>query len=89
MLQQRLNLSAEQKAQVEALQKEVDAKLEKILNDEQRTQLKEMRERGPGGFGPPPGPPPGGPDGFGPPPGRGRGRPDGEGPPPPPRDGFE
>jgi hypothetical protein len=89
MLQQRLNLSTEQKAQIEALQKEVDAKLEKILNDEQRTQLKEMRERGPGGFGPPPGgPPPGGPDGFGPPPGRGRGRPDGEGPPPPP-DGFE
>jgi hypothetical protein len=89
MLQERLNLSTEQKAQIEALQKEVDARLEKILNDEQRTQLKEMRERGPRGFGPPPGgPPPGGPDGFGPPPGRGRGRPDGEGPPPPP-DGFE
>jgi hypothetical protein len=85
MLQQRLNLTAEQKTQIEALQKEVDARLEKILNDEQRTQLKEMRERGPGGFGPPPG----GPDGFGPPPGRGRGRSDGEGPPPPPRDGFE
>jgi hypothetical protein len=67
MLQQRLQLTAEQRTSLEALQKEVDAKLEKILNDEQRQQLKEMRERGPGGFGPPGrggrpggGPPPGG-----------------------------
>jgi hypothetical protein len=49
----------------------VDAKLEKILNVEQRTLLKEMRERGPGGFGLP---------------GGGR-RPGGNGPPPPPDGG--
>ena len=65
MLQQRLNLTPEQKSQVEALQKEVDARLAKILNDDQKTQLKEMRERGPGGPGGPrgggPPPPPGGP----------------------------
>jgi hypothetical protein len=67
MLQERLRLTAEQKAQVEALQKEVDAKLDKILSAEQKGQLKEMRQRGPGGFGPP----------------GGRGRPPGGGPPPP------
>ena len=67
MLHQRLNLTAAQKAQVEDLQKDVDARLEKILTSEQRAQLKEMRQRGPGGFGPPGGgrrpggPPPGGP----------------------------
>jgi len=31
------------------LQKEVDARVEKLLTEEQRRQLKEMRERGPGG----------------------------------------
>jgi hypothetical protein len=71
MLQQRLQLSAKQKSQVAELQKEVDAKLAKILTEEQRAQLEEMRQRGPGGFGPPGGPggppPPGGP-GDGPPP---------------------
>lgn len=56
-LQERLNLTAEQKKQVDALQKEVDAKLAKMLTDEQKKQLKEMRSRGPGGNGPPPGPP--------------------------------
>ena len=50
-LQETLKLSDEQKKELEALQKEVDAKIEKILNDEQKKQLKEMRERGgrPGG----------------------------------------
>jgi hypothetical protein len=73
-LQQALRLTSEQKTQLEDLQKEVDAKLEKILDDAQRTQLKEMRERGPGAFGPPgggrrPGGPGGGaPPGGGPPP---------------------
>jgi len=61
-LQERLNLSAEQKKQVTELQKDVDARLGKILTEEQRNQLKGMRQRGPGGFGPPggfpPGPPP-------------------------------
>jgi len=95
MLRDRLELTAEQSKQVDALQKEVDAKLEKILNEDQRQQLKEMRERGPGGpggFGPPP---PGGgfgrggrrgglggPGGLGPPP---PGGPDGDQPPPPDR----
>jgi hypothetical protein len=88
MLRDRLELTAEQSRQVDALQKEVDAKLEKILNEEQRQQHKEMRDRGPGGpggFGPPGGPGgrrggPGGPGGFGPPP---PGGPDGDQPPPP------
>jgi hypothetical protein len=89
MVQDRLKLTPEQKTALGDLQKEVDAKLDKILSSEQRTQLKELRERGPGGFGPPggrgrpggrgfggpPPPPPGG-GGFGGPP------PDGDGPPP-------
>jgi len=64
-LQERLNLTAEQKKQVEALQKEVDARLAKILTDEQKKQLKEMREGGRPG-GPPPGRGPGGPGERGP-----------------------
>jgi hypothetical protein len=68
MVQQRLKLTAEQKSQLSALQKEVDARLEKILTADQRKQLDEMRRRGPGGFGPPGG----GPGGFGPPGGRRR-----------------
>jgi hypothetical protein len=74
-IQERLGLSAEQKTQLEVLQKDVDSRLEKILNDEQRAGLKEIRDRGPGGFGPPGGGRPGG----GPPPGGGRA---GGGPPP-------
>jgi spore coat protein CotH len=90
-LQDALGLSADQKKKLEALQKESDEKLGKILTDDQNKQLKEMRDRGPitiGGFGggppggfpggPPGGPggPPGGPGGFGPP-----GGPGGFGPP--------
>jgi hypothetical protein len=48
-----LELSNAQRKQVAELQKEVDARLEKILTAEQRQQLRDMRERGPGGFGPP------------------------------------
>ncbi len=93
MMRQRLNLTAAQEKQVAELQKEVDARLEKILTAEQRDQLKAMRDRGPGGFGfgPPPGGPggrqrggAGGPPGGGRPPGGG-GPPGGDGPPPPPR----
>jgi hypothetical protein len=73
MFRQRLSLTVEQENQVDALQKEVEAKLDKILTAEQRQQLQEIRERGPGGFGSPGG-------GFGPP-GQG-GPPPGEGPPP-------
>jgi EF hand len=58
-LQERLNLTAEQKKQLEALQKDVDTRLAKILTAEQKKQLKEMR--GPGGPGGPGGRGPGGP----------------------------
>jgi Spy/CpxP family protein refolding chaperone len=74
-LQERLNLTDEQKKQLEELQKEVDSKLGKILTDDQKKQLKEM----PQGFGPggPGGRGPGGPGGRGPggPPGGEGGRP--------------
>jgi hypothetical protein len=66
-LQEGLGLSSEQRAQVEALQKEVDARLDKILTESQRRRLGEMRPGGPGGMGfpgrrgrPGGGPPPGG-----------------------------
>jgi Spy/CpxP family protein refolding chaperone len=50
--QAQLRLTDEQKKELEALQKEVDSKLEKLLTEEQRTQLKQMRENaGRGGFG--------------------------------------
>jgi Spy/CpxP family protein refolding chaperone len=62
-IQERLELTAEQKQQLEDLQKEVDARLGKILTAEQKKQLQEMRQGfgrgGPGGRGPG-GPPPGG-----------------------------
>jgi EF hand len=91
MAQQRLNLTTKQQKQVAELQQEVDAKLSEILTAEQRTQFKQMRERGPGGGPPfgrggPPGgggPGGGGPRGGGGPPGEGR-FPGGGGPPPPP-----
>src|SRR5262249_44677607 len=55
-LQEQLKLTAEQKKQLDELQKETDDKLAKILTDEQKKQIKEMRERGgpggPGGRGP-------------------------------------
>jgi len=69
-VQQRLKLTADQKKDLAAFQKDVDAKLEKILTAEQKKSLQEMRDRpfGPGGgppmpFGGPGGFPPGG---FGP-----------------------
>jgi hypothetical protein len=59
--QARLTLSDEQRRQLEELQKRVDAKLQEILGDEQRTQLSQMgRGGGRGGFAGP-----GGPDGRG------------------------
>jgi hypothetical protein len=53
--QEMLLLTAAQKAKIEALQKEVDAKLAEILTDEQKNRLKEMRNRGSDGPPPPPG----------------------------------
>ena len=74
-LQERLKLSDEQKKQVADLQKEVDDKIAKILNDEQKEQLKAMSERGPGfpgrGDGKGAFPGKGGPGGKGGPPGKG------------------
>jgi hypothetical protein len=57
-LQERLKLSAEQRKQVEELQKEADGELDKILTGEQKKQLKEMQE-GPGRPEPRPVGPPG------------------------------
>src|SRR5262249_32803502 len=55
-LQDALRLTAEQKKQMEELQKEVDAKVAKILTDAQKKQMKDMQQGfgrgGPGGFGP-------------------------------------
>jgi hypothetical protein len=68
-VQDQLRFSPEQKKQMEQLQKEVDEKVDKMLTEAQRKQLKELAKRPPDGpgFGPPGGfgPPPGG---FGPPP---------------------
>lgn len=50
-LQERLKLTDDQKKAVADLQKEVQTKLDKILTDEQRAELKKLREQGPGGFG--------------------------------------
>jgi Spy/CpxP family protein refolding chaperone len=55
-LQDMLKLTAEQKKQAAELQKEVDGKLDKLLTDEQKKQLKEPQGFGPGGFGTPPQP---------------------------------
>jgi hypothetical protein len=61
-----LALTAEQTKQLDDLQKEVDAKIDKLLTDDQKKQLQQMRDRGPRGGGP------GGvgPGGDGPPPRR-------------------
>ncbi|HEV3116834.1 MAG TPA: aryl-sulfate sulfotransferase [Gemmataceae bacterium] len=63
----RLKLTAEQRKQLQELQKEADSKLDKLLAEQQKKQFKEMRANfgrgGPGGFGPPGGGGPGGPGG--------------------------
>jgi Spy/CpxP family protein refolding chaperone len=63
--QDTLKLSPEQKKKLEAIQKEVDAKLDKLLTDEQKKQLKEMQQ-GPARFVGPGGPGRGGPPGGSP-----------------------
>jgi hypothetical protein len=68
-VQDQLKLTDAQKKELEAMQKDVDAKLDKLLTDDQKKTLKEMKERGPGRG-------PGGPGGFpGGPPGPGNQRP--------------
>jgi spore coat protein CotH len=66
-----LGLTEPQLKELAALQKDVDAKLEKLLTPEQRKQFKEMRDGAGPGFGPPPGGFPMQPGGPGPPPGPG------------------
>jgi hypothetical protein len=58
-LRTKLNLTKDQEKQLDALQKEVDAKLSKILTEEQLKQLKSPPKFGPGGPGGPPGKGPG------------------------------
>ena len=48
---ERLKLTDEQKKALADLQKDVDAKLEKLMTDEQRAEFKKMKEAGPGGPG--------------------------------------
>jgi hypothetical protein len=60
-IQDQLNFTSAQKKQLSDLQKQVDDQLDKILTDQQKQQFKELRDRGPGGFGPPKG----GPGGLG------------------------
>lgn len=43
-VQQRLQLTDEQKKQIDAIQKEVEAKIMKVLNDEQKKQLEQMKK---------------------------------------------
>ena len=62
-LQDVLGFSDAQKKQLADVQKDVDAKLDKILTAEQKTQLKRMSEGGPGGMFRGPGGGPGGPGG--------------------------
>src|SRR5205823_1931691 len=56
-MQEQLKLTDDQKKQVADLQKDVDAKIEKMLTDEQKAQLKQIKEAGAGGFGGRPGGP--------------------------------
>jgi spore coat protein CotH len=76
-----LKLTADQKKELEKLQKETDEKLMALMNDEQKKQWKEIKDRFPGGpggaFGF--GGPPGGPGGEFGGPGGGRGGPGGPG----------
>jgi Spy/CpxP family protein refolding chaperone len=69
IVQDRLNLTDEQKKQLDELQKDVDARLAKILTPEQKQSLQQMQRAfpGPGGFpgGPGGGFPGGPPGGFG------------------------
>ncbi|MHB1557575.1 MAG: aryl-sulfate sulfotransferase [Isosphaeraceae bacterium] len=63
--QDALKLSAEQKSRLEAMQKEIDARFETLLTEDQKKQLQAMRQqRPPGPGGPGPNGPPGGPPLF-------------------------
>src|SRR5207247_382854 len=70
-LQDNLRVSDQQKKQIAELQKDVDGKIERILTEEQRTQLKRFKEAGFGGPGGRAGGPSGRPGGQMGPPGMG------------------
>lgn len=55
-VQDALNLSPEQREQLRDLQSDVDARLRKILSEDQQRQLQQLRDRGPGRPGGPGGP---------------------------------
>jgi hypothetical protein len=61
----RLKLTEEQQKHLAELQKEADGKLDTLLKDEQKKQLKQMQDFAPGFAGGPPGGGPGGPPGGG------------------------
>jgi hypothetical protein len=65
MLQDALGFTDKQKKLLADVQKDVDAKLDKILTAKQKAQLKQMAEGGPGGMFRGPGGPGGGPNGPG------------------------
>jgi Ca2+-binding EF-hand superfamily protein len=50
--QEQLKLTDTQKKELDAIQKDVDAKVEKLLTDDQKKAYKELKERGPGRFPP-------------------------------------
>ncbi len=77
-----LEFTDAQKKDLADLQREVDNRLGKILTDDQKKQLAEMRERGPGGPGGPDGDKGGPPGGKSGPPGGGKGDKGGKGGPP-------
>lgn len=85
-MRQMLELSEEQITQLDKLEKELKEKLNKLLTDDQKKQLANMRQRGPGGpGGGPDGPPDGGNRKQGP--GKqGPGKDGGNRPPPPGKD---
>jgi hypothetical protein len=72
-LQEKLKLTTDQKKQVDALQKDADGRMDRLLNADQKTRLKGMETMMKSFAGGPPGFGPGGPPGFGPGGPRGRG----------------
>jgi hypothetical protein len=58
-MQEALQLTETQKKQLDKLQQDVDVRLSKILNENQKQQINEMQNRAASDFGPPGGPGPG------------------------------
>ncbi len=45
-MQEQLNLSAEQKEKIAKLQKEIEGKINEVLNEEQKKKLEELKKGG-------------------------------------------